>query len=511
MRVAARTKGARAPVSRSASIPAPVGGWNARDPLAAMPATDAVVLKNWYPATTECVLRYGFTEWATGLPAQVESLLNYEGGASSKLFAVSNGACYNASTQGAVGAAEWSGKANSQFQSCNIATAGGNYMMVANGADAVMHYDGTNWATPTITGVTPANLNSPILHKNRVWFTEKDSLKTWFLPTLSVAGAAASIDMSAVAEMGGYIVSHATWTIDAGTGMDDFYAAVTSKGEVIVYQGTDPTDSTKWALKGVWRVGSPVGKRCFFKFAGDLLLISQDGILPMSSALQSSRVNPKVALTDKIQYAVSEAVTNYGSTFGWQLIYFAQENQLWLNVPVGIGIQEQYAMNTITKNWGQYSGWAANCWEIWQDKPYFGANGVVCRAWDGNSDNGVNITSQAIAAFSTFKAPGNLKRFTMMRPIIRASGNPALNGSINVDFDLTASSTALSFSSVPYGEWDSALWDSGIWGGGLSIIQRWQGIAGTGYYAAPQLNTSSQGVDLRWVSTDLVYEVGAII
>lgn len=384
-------------------------------------------------------------------------------------------------------------------------------MMIANGLDAVMHYNGSAWATPTITGVTSANLNSPILHKNRVWFTEKDSLKVWFLPTLSVAGAAASVDMSAVAQMGGHIVSHATWTIDAGTGMDDFYAAVTSKGEVIVYQGTDPTDSTKWALKGVWRVGAPVGKRCFFKFAGDLLLISQDGILPMSAALQSSRVNPKVALTDKIQYAVSEAVTNYGSAFGWQLIYFAQANQLWLNVPVSVGHQEQYAMNTITKNWGQYTGWAANCWEIWQDQPYFGANGVVCRAWDGNSDNGVNITSQAIQAFSNYKSPGNLKRFTMMRPVIRASGNPALNGSINVDFDLTASSSALSFSSVPYAEWDASLWDSGIWGGGLSIIQRWQGIAGTGYYAAPQLNTSSQGVDLRWVSTDLVYEVGAII
>ena len=32
------------PPSRSVSVPAPVGGWNARDALADMPETDAVIL-----------------------------------------------------------------------------------------------------------------------------------------------------------------------------------------------------------------------------------------------------------------------------------------------------------------------------------------------------------------------------------------------------------------------------------------------------------------------------------
>lgn len=511
MRTAARTKGARTNVAQSVSFPAPVGGWNARDPLAAMPVKDAVVLKNWFPGTTECILRYGFTEWATGLPDQVESLLNYEGGATSELFAVSDGACYDISTTGPVGAAVWSAKANSRFQYCNIATAGGNYMMVANGADAVQHYNGTVWAAPVITGVTPANLNNPILHKSRVWFTENNTLKTWFLPTLSVAGAAASLDMSAVAQLGGYIVSHATWTIDAGVGMDDHYVAVTSKGEVIVYQGTDPTDSTKWALKGVWRVGSPVGTRCLFKYAGDLLIISQDGILPLSAALQSSRVNPKVALTDNIQSAVSSAVSDYGTTFGWQLIYFARENQLWLNVPVSVGSQEQYAMNTITKAWGQYTGWPANCWEMYGESPFFGGDGVVCKAWDGHSDNDEIINSQAIQSFSHLRSPGNLKRFTMMRPILRASGSPAMNGEINTDFDLSAADSSLSFSGGGASAWDYAVWDSSVWSGGLEVFQRWQGVSGIGYYAAPQLTTSSKDIDVRWVSTDIVYEVGSII
>ena len=31
------------------AIPAPVGGWNARDSLDAMPPTDAIKLVNWIP------------------------------------------------------------------------------------------------------------------------------------------------------------------------------------------------------------------------------------------------------------------------------------------------------------------------------------------------------------------------------------------------------------------------------------------------------------------------------
>jgi len=503
-------------VSASVSLPAPTGGWNARDNLAAMAPTDAVSLINWLPSTSECMLRGGYSNHATGLPAQVETLMDYEGAATSRLFAISDGKVYNVTSAGAVGAAVLSGLTNSRWQYCNVATSGGNYLYMANATDKPYLYDGTTWtaidgvSTPAITGVTTTNLNSPIVFKNRVWFIQKNSLKTWYLPTSAVGGAANAVDMSAVAQLGGYIVAHCTWTIDAGQGVDDYYVAVTSKGEVIVYQGTDPSSASTWALKGVWRIGAPVGSRCMYKLGGDVLVISQDGLLPLSSALQSSRVNPRVALTDKIQFAISDAVTNYGDNFGWQVIYFAQQNQLWMNVPVSVGSQEQYAMSTITKSWGQYQGWAANCWEIFQDQPYFGGNGVVCKAWDTNADNGTNINSLAIQAFSAYGKPGIVKRFTLMRPIFRVTGSPAFLGAINVDFDTTETTSPLTFSPITLASWDSATWDSGIWGG-MTILQNWQGITGVGRYAAPQLKLVSAGIDVRWVSTDVVYETGGIL
>src|SRR6266481_865718 len=60
--------------SRSVIIPAPVGGWNARDSLGNMDKADAVTLTNFWPGTNSVILRKGYTQHATGLNAQVETL-----------------------------------------------------------------------------------------------------------------------------------------------------------------------------------------------------------------------------------------------------------------------------------------------------------------------------------------------------------------------------------------------------------------------------------------------------
>lgn len=504
-------------VSKTVTLPSPVGGWNARDSLTAMAPSDAVTLTNWWPLTTECRVRQGCTSWATGISGQVESLMVYAGGNTEEMFAVAGGNVYDVSAAGAVGAAVLSGLTNSRWQWTNIATAGGNFLYIANGVDTPYLYDGATWtsitgaSTPAITGVTTTDLDTPIVFKSRLWFIEDNSLKTWYLPVNSVGGAANPVDVSAVAQYGGYIVDHATWTIDAGQGVDDYYVIVTSMGEIIVYQGTDPSSSTTWALKGVWRLGHPVGSRCLFKLGGDVLMISQDGLIPLGAALQSSRVNPRVALTDKIQQAVSSAVGSYGGNFGWQLLYYARENMLIMNVPVQEGSdQQQYAMNTITKSWCNFTGWAANCWALYNDEPYFGGNGTVCQAWSSAADTGSNINASALQAFSNY-GTANQKRFTMMQPMFRANGSPAVASALNIDFMTDIAPASLTFTTPAYGVWDVGLWDAAIWGGDLSVIRNWQGATGIGQYAGIVMQTATNSIETHWVSTTIVYETGGVL
>lgn len=500
----------------STSISAPTGGWNARDSIGEMKPTDAVYLTNFFPTTTDVMLRKGYTQFATGLPGQVESLMPYSSGTTNKLFAASGTAFYDVSAGGAVGAAVVTGLTNARWQHENITTAGGSFMLAVNGSDKLRGYSGSAWwtdgdGTHDITGVDTANCIHINLFKNRIWLVQKSTLKVWYLPTSSIAGAAVAIDLSSVARAGGYLMAMENWTIDAGEGVDDHAVFITSEGEVIVYKGTDPASATTWSLVGVWAIGAPVGRRCSMKWAGDCLLLTQDGLFPLAGALQSSRLDPRVAITDKIYSAVNEATTAYGANFGWQLLDYARGNMLILNVPVAVGSQQQYVMNTVSKAWCNWTNIPANCWCIYNDEPYFGGNTVVGQAWNGYADNSTNINGDAKQAFNYFGSRGLLKRFTMVRPIISSDGNPAAVTGINVDFSNDDVTGSVTFVPSTYSTWDTSLWDVGIWGGGLTITKYWQSVTGIGFSGALRMKIASRGIETRWAATDYVFEKGAVL
>jgi hypothetical protein len=516
MRVAQRN------AANVASLPAPVGGWNARDSLANMEPIDAVQLDNLFPTVSSCVLRGGYTKYAT-VTGVVKSLLNYSGGTTEKLFAVTTSGVYRVDAGGA-GVAQTLPSALTQAwcEYSNIATNGGQYMFVVNGTNLALLYDGTTWTNPTInfpspyTAYTTAKFSNITLFKNRLWFIEKETLRAWYLPTLSVQATgtytAEYIDLSAVAKFGGHLVDLDTWTVDAGYGVDDNLAFVTSNGEVIIYRGTDPASAATWALAGVWKLGSPIGTRSMLKYGGDLLILTYDGLMPMAQSLQSSRLDPRVALSNKIQGAIAQATSAYGShtATGWQIYYSAKNNAVWVNVPVQDDLQEQYVMSTITTSWCRFTGWGAYCWETFNDNPYFGGNGFVGQAWNSTyADNGSPIVSTALQAYNYFESRGVKKYFTRARPTIFTDGNPSVSLAMNVDFASDANAaTVLAGPSSTFGFWDSNLWDASVWGGGMAVTNNWQGITGLGYCGSLVFKTSSTGVQIEWPSTDVVFQSG---
>ena len=502
--------------SQTVSVAAPIGGWNARDALGAMDPLDAVTLTNFWPGTNSVILRNGYTKYATGITGTVQSILAYSSGTSNQLFAAAVDSIYDVTAGGAVGAADVTGLSNAKFQYINMTTTGGSYLMCVNGVDKLRTYDGSAWhkdgdGSPyDITGVDTANCSNITLFKNRVWLVENGSLKAWYLPINQIGGAAVALNMTSLVQYGGYIMAGMTWTLDAGYGMDDYLAFITSNGEVVVWRLTDPTTPTGISMTGLWKVGAPIGRRCWLKYGGDLLIITQDGVVPMSGALQSSRLDPRVSITNKIQYAVSQAVSFYGQNFGWSLLYYPKENQLIMNVPIATGQEQQYVMNTITKSWCNFTGWSANCWEIWQDDPYYGGDGYVGKAWNGTVDDTSNINGFALQSFQNYGS-ATQKQCKMIRYHLLSNGTPSIFGNVNVDYNLADQSAQLSFSTSPYGVWDSGLWDVAYWGGGLNPTADWQGTTGIGYSFAPTLNTATQGIELQWVATDLVFEAGGVL
>lgn len=498
----------RKAVVRTASVPAPVGGLNLRDAIADMAPQDAAVMDNFFPDRTNVSLRNGYSKWSTGLPGPAESLMAYSSGTGRKLFAAAAAGFYDCTAQGAVGAAVVTGLANARWQYTNVGTPGGYFMLCCNGADTVRSYDGTTWSVAAITGVTTSLLTNVSVWKNRVWFVEKNSMRCWYLPLQSIAGAANVFDFSTIFKLGGYIVAQTNFTFQGSVDVDVYNCICTSEGEVAVYKGTDPSIATAFSLVGIFRVGRPTGPRSFTRVGGDVVAITADGFFEFSDGIFVDRVSTSKAASDKINKGVTADFNAYANTFGWDIKLHPAGSKLIVNVPAG-GASRQYVMNTNTTSWCRFTGWNASCFELFGDKLMFGGSDYVAWADNGSDDAGTAIFGDVAPAFGYFGTK-TIKRFTMIRPIIQSDGALNLSIGMNYDFQLAAptSSPALSFTSGS--PWNTSAWNISPWQGSLTTKAGWIGVTGNGFAASPRITCSVVGQKVVWQSTDFVYEPGGI-
>lgn len=482
-----------------------------------MKETEAVTMENWFPTPTSVDIRNGYASHKTGFMSPVETLATYSIGATSKLFAASGAAIYDATVAGAIGAAVKSGLANARFQTVTMGTAGGYFLMMVNGADKLLRYTGSAWqqdgdATGDITGVDTSTCIHINNFKNRIWLIEKNSFRAWYLPVSSIAGVAASLELSGLFKLGGYLMAMANWTIDNANGVDDYAAFITSEGEVALYKGTDPSSSTTWALVGTFRMGKPIGRRCYTKAGADVLVITADGAFPLSKALLTDRSQLSLAATDKISTVINTDINAYKSVYGWQPILHPLGKKMLLNVPTTEGsVAHQYVMNTTHGAWTKFTGWDAICFEVFADNLYFGGATAVYVADTGADDNGSDINTVCQQAFSYFGAKGQVKKFSMVRPVFASDGdiNPAVL--MNVDFQQNRTTTAPSFSGSGGAAWDVATWDVSDWTNPSGLVRKWQTVTGVGTSGGIRVVTATQDIGCRWQATDVVFEVGGVL
>jgi hypothetical protein len=503
-------------VSSSTSIQAPTGGLNAKDAYASMKPTEAIELENYFPTPSSVDIRRGSTNHVTGFAEKVETLAAYISSSSSKLFAAAGDSIYDATTAGAVGSAAVSSLTNARWQHINMGTAGGHFLLMVNGEDKMHVYNGSSWyadgTTTTVTGVDTADCIHINNFKNRVWLIEKDTFNAWYLPVASIGGAANNLDLSGLFKLGGYLMVMANWTIDNAAGVDDYAAFITSEGEVALYKGTDPSSATTWALVGTFRMGSPIGRRCFIKAGADVLVLTTDGAFPLSKALLTDRSQQNLAATDKIRNLINSDVSQYKLNYGWQPILHPAGQKLILNIPATEDIEsKQYVMNTDSKAWCLFTGWNAICFETLGDRLFFGTQSAVLEADIGFEDNGAEITAVCQQAFSYFGNPGTQKHFKMARTVLfsEAEISPAIK--MNVDYRLDRTQTAGSFVGNTGSLWDAPDWDDGEWSSGATITHRWLSVTGVGYTGGLRLVLSIKGFDVKWQSTDFVYENGQVL
>lgn len=478
--------------ARSAIVPAPIEGWDASTALAAMSPKRALQLKNWFPQPGYVEVRRGYRYHAWNITSDttpVETLMIWQGPSSSKMFAAGGGKIYDVTSSGA-GTSAVTGLNEDRWQWVNMTTSAGAFLFCVNGTDSARHYNGSTWATPSITGITSSDIVHVNVHKKRLWFTIKDTTKAAYLATDAVAGAATEFNLGANFKKGGYLVGMATWTRDGGSGSDDYAVFISSRGQAAVYQGTDPASANTWALVGVFDIPTPIGRRCFTSYGADVLLTTLEGVFPLSQILSlDSAQQSRRAITANIETAINIDAQSYSGNWGWEICVYPKGTRLIVNIPTAeTEASKQYVMNTLTGAWCEFDAHNANTWVVFNDALYFGgaADGCVYKADTGSADIDQPITAIGQAAYQSFGNPGTNKRFVMLQCLTTASGSnrPRLGMSTDFHETETLSVQASSESSGSTAVWDTAVWDTALWPGEEANINDWVSTPALGRFGS---------------------------
>lgn len=493
-----------APDVQTKVVPVPTDGWDAISPLASMDPKRAPILNNWIPRPGWVELREGYMPWTLlGLSTTpVETLMVYRALGSETMFAAAGSVIYNVSTQAAISSVV-TGLNSARWQYVNFTPAlAATVIQCVNGVDNLRQYNGTSWSTPTITGLpnslTTAAITNIYAQKRRLWYVLGNgsgggSTICAFMPTDAISGAiAGTLDLGANWTQGGYLLAIVDWTVDGGNGPQDYMCFISNKGQVTIYSGTDPTSSTTWTQVGVFTLSPPIGPRCATQVGSDVALITQQGVIPLSQALPfDPSAERSVAITARIQNAMANAAANYLTNFGWQLISFAPQQLAILNVPqVTNSTQVQYVMNALTGAWCQFTGWNANCFEVFNNTLYFGGNsGDINECFVGSSDFGTAIAADMQCAYNYFDAPGRLKRMTMVQPFLTAAQTVTPFLAVDADFIVQAQTAPVTIL-VGGSLWDVALWDSGLWFGSTVQTTNWLSADAIGHALAVHMTVN---------------------
>lgn len=529
------------------SKPAPIGGLNARDGISIMPEGDAVNLVNWVADTFGLRTRKGFREWAVGFPGDptISSIFSHIAANSAppdsvfltvpvtvpgEMFAATDEDLYDITdtTNAPVSVHSLSGTPGAGWlHTTRISNIAGAFTLICSEVDGYFYYNGTTFTAPTmgagagqIANVDPADLVFCMTWKRRAWFVERDSTSAWYLPIDSITGAAVEFDFGAIFKNGGSLSYLANWTLDAGEGIDDFLVVVSSLGDVAVYKGTDPANSATFGLVGTWSIGQiPVGRRAFAQYGGDLVILSADGITPVSLITRGGStllVASGSEYSTKIRSPLARDMRYSFTSLGWQLFLHPTERLFIANVPDQASeVDKQYAMSTTLNSWSVFSGIPAYCYGMNTGYAFAGTrDGRVLLLFDGFLDNveygqtaGDPINGVVQPAFGYFNSPAETKHFHMARVSFLAYGPPTLTVDMNVNFSVKTPVGVASFAEDNRSRWDVDYWGSATWGGSLQTYAEWAGVSGVGFSGAANIRTQIS-VDTTLTSIDYMYSVG---
>lgn len=507
------------------TFPAPTLGWVLNENLAAPSPAGAAVLDNWFCTTKSARVRGGARKVAT-IDGAVRSLMRYKDGPTERLFAASATSITDITVVSdplVVPTPDVTGQTAGRYSYEQFGTAGGNFLYAVNGTDEAQLYDGATWqavgaaTTPiSITGGDTSDFSHVWSYASRVFFVRKNTMIVDYLPVDSLGGALSQFSLAGVFKRGGSILFGATWSMDAGDGLDDKCVFVSTEGEVAVYQGTNPGSASDWSKVGVYDITAPISQFGTMRAGGDLLIATRSGLVPVSESVNRDvAALSLVAVSARIAPYWQERATNAAGT-PWEILKWPEKNVMIVSQPETSGGACLVA-NLQTGAWSRFTGWDVQCMGDFAGRGFFGSSNSAVYEMDvTGTDDGVEYTAAYLGQHEGLAAPGVEKTVLQMRPIVKAAlpVDPYVTVATDYSLDLSAPPPAVVASDATL--WDSAIWDVDTWDGvgATAIGGRWRAVGRTGRTVAPEMQITFNELvtpDIELVAIDATYEVGAVV
>lgn len=500
----------------------PIRGLVLNENIAQSTLGGAEVLDNWICTTTGAKVRGGTSDHIP-LGSKVLSMFVYRSGGTEAAFGATETAIYPITTTSlTTPTASVTGQTSGVYSAEQFGTAGGDYLYAVNGTDLALLFDGATFtpidgaSTPAITGVTTSDLSYVWSFASRLFFIKKGTLSAYYLPVDSIGGVASEFSLAGIFKKGGELLFGATWSLDAGDGLDDKCVFVSSLGEVAIYEGTNPGSAADWRKAGVYQMPTPLGAKGKMQAGGDLLIATQTGLIPISQAIQRDIAALEMG-------AVSNAITPLWqdqaaalSTGGWEIEKWPTENIMVVSQP---GDRESTCLiaNLQTGAWSRFTGVNVQSLAFFDGSVFFGgADGTVRRFQSGGSDSGVNYTAAFLGKHDHMGITGAQKTVSQMRATFVGSTRIAPLVTAKTDYVTALSSPPNASPDSSTGSaWGTATWGTSTWG--TSPVQtqaNWTATGRTGYAIAPEVQITFGGIekpDVELVAIDATFHIGALV
>ena len=305
----------------------------------------------------------------------------------------------------------FNGSAATSYISSNV--------ILADGLAAPIRFDGIAFTVCEFTisdsNKNPANFDGVIAHHDRLYFWKRGGgLEFYYGDVGAVAGALSLFPLDRLGNITGSIVTMLSLTMDAGHGMNDVLAIITSTGQMILYEGLNPGDPNDWRLLSRVSAGVPVSNRAVTQIGSDAWILTKRGLVSVADSARSSELAFASQLSQPISAEILKLMSDTKTK--WQLITAADGSMLVINAVKG-GTASQFIYYLNSKSWAT-ADYPAQAWYNFNGALGFtstdGREGII-------SHTAADEVITARLVSSWFRTGGNAS-IAYVLPTIEASG-----------------------------------------------------------------------------------------